>query len=84
MTYGGRHMNDDEDDPQPLPSQRFMFSDLVALILGTFRGAFGVLASAFDAAADLAKSHSNAVADEREFVTETRSDIRQLFGGTTT
>lgn len=79
---GARHMNDDEDDPQPLPPQRLMLSDVVALILQVVRSLFGTLASGFDAAADLAKCHSNAVADEREFVTEGNADIRSIMRGT--
>ncbi len=84
MTYGGRHMNDNEDDPQPYLPQRFMPSDLIALLLGTIRNLFSVLAGAFEGATVMAMSHSNAVADEREFVVEAHTDIRQILGGSTT
>lgn len=75
---GCRHV---DEEGEMVASQRFILSDLVAVILHTIRNLFGALANGFDAGSDLAKAHSNAVADEREFISETRSDIRSIIEG---
>ena len=55
--------------------------DILAVLLSTVAGFFGILAGSFSSLSVLTRAHSNAVEDDKAFHAEVAQDIERLTDG---
>jgi len=55
--------------------------DILAVLLSTVAGFFGILAGTFSSLSVLTRAHSNAVEDDKAFHQEVAQDIERLTDG---
>ena len=55
--------------------------DILAVLLSTIAGFFGIIAGAFSSLSVLTRAHSNAVEDDKAFHAEVAQDIERLTDG---
>lgn len=55
--------------------------DILAVLLSTIAGFFGILAGTFSSLSVLTRAHSNAVEDDKAFHQEVAQDIERLTDG---
>lgn len=55
--------------------------DILAVLLSTFAGFFGIIAGSFSNLSLLTRAHSNAVEDDKTFQAEVAQDIERLTDG---
>lgn len=55
--------------------------DILAVLLSTVAGFFGIIAGAFSSLSVLTRAHSNAVEDDKAFHQEVAQDIERLTDG---
>ena len=55
--------------------------DLLAVLLSTIAGLFGIIAGTFSSLSALTRAHSNAVEDDKAFHVEAAQEIERLTDG---
>lgn len=70
----------DEQDGH-VPAFRVNKFDVLAVLLSTIAGLFGIIAGTFSSLSMLTRAHSNAVEDDKAFHAEVAQDIERLTDG---
>lgn len=70
-----------EEQDSHVPSFRINQFDILAVLLSTIAGLFGIIAGTFSSLSALTRAHSNAVEDDKAFHAEVAQDIERLTDG---
>ena len=70
----------DEQDGH-VPSFRVNHFDVLAVLLSTIAGFFGIIAGTFSSLSALTRAHSNAVEDDKAFHAEAAQEIERMTDG---